>query len=59
VQVADHELSSADFEGVHLGHIRGSGAAIIWDEGYVTVLRNEPDHVSFVLQGHKSTGALA
>ena len=29
---------------------------IIWDEGTVEVLREEPDHLSFVLQGHKLTG---
>ncbi len=56
VQVADHDLSAGEFEGVHEGQARGSGAVIIWDEGTVDVLRDEPDHLSFVLDGHKLQG---
>src|SRR4051794_17770887 len=56
VQVADHDLSAGEFEGVHAGQPRGSGAVIIWDEGTVTVLRDEPDHISFVVDGHKIQG---
>jgi DNA polymerase Ligase (LigD) len=33
VPVEDHSLEAADFEGVHQGQARGSGAVIIWDEG--------------------------
>ena len=33
VPVDDHALSAGDFEGVHEGQSRGSGAVIIWDEG--------------------------
>ena len=29
---------------------------IIWDEGSLEILRNTPDHLSFVLDGHKLTG---
>jgi hypothetical protein len=36
--------------------IRGSGAVIISDEGTVQVLREEPNHLSFVLHGQKLTG---
>lgn len=54
--VEDHSLSAAEFEGVHEGQVRGSGAVIIWDEGTVEVLREEPDHLSFVLQGQKLAG---
>jgi DNA ligase D-like protein (predicted 3'-phosphoesterase) len=56
VQVADHDLSAGEFEGVHEGQARGSGAVIIWDEGTVDVLRDEPDHISFVVDGHKLHG---
>jgi bifunctional non-homologous end joining protein LigD len=56
VQVEDHTLSAGDFEGVHEGQARGSGAKIIWDEGTLEMLREEPEHLSFVLQGHKLTG---
>jgi DNA ligase D-like protein (predicted 3'-phosphoesterase) len=56
VQVEDHRLEAGEFEGVHEGPGRGSGAVIIWDEGIVDVLGDEPDHVSFVLTGHKLHG---
>jgi DNA ligase D-like protein (predicted 3'-phosphoesterase) len=56
VQVGDHSLSSGDFEGVHHGQARGSGAVIVWDEGSVNLLREEPDHLSFFLRGHKLNG---
>jgi bifunctional non-homologous end joining protein LigD len=54
VQVEDHDLFS-DFEGVYEGS-RGSGAVIVWDEGVVEVLSDEPDHMSFLLDGHKLVG---
>jgi DNA ligase D-like protein (predicted 3'-phosphoesterase) len=56
VPVQDHSLAAGEFEGVHEGQLRGSGAVIIWDEGTVDVLRNEPGHLSFVLHGQKLTG---
>jgi DNA ligase D-like protein (predicted 3'-phosphoesterase) len=56
VPVEDHSLDAGEFEGVHEGQTRGSGAVIIWDEGTVDVLRNEPDHLSFTLQGEKLSG---
>jgi DNA ligase D-like protein (predicted 3'-phosphoesterase) len=54
VQVDDHELFS-DFEGLY-EQSRGTGAVIVWDEGVVDVLREDDDHVSFHLDGHKLTG---
>jgi bifunctional non-homologous end joining protein LigD len=56
VQVDDHSLADGDFEGVHEGQARGSGAKIIWDEGTLEMLRDEPGHLSFVLLGHKLAG---
>ncbi len=56
VPVADHDLDAGDFEGVHEGQSRGSGAVIIWDEGTVDVLTDDPDHLSFVLHGEKLGG---
>jgi DNA ligase D-like protein (predicted 3'-phosphoesterase) len=56
VPVEDHSLAAGEFEGVHEGQIRGTGAVIIWDEGRLEVLREEPDHLSFVLHGQKLTG---
>jgi bifunctional non-homologous end joining protein LigD len=56
VPVEDHSLSAGEFEGVHEGRGRGSGAVVIWDEGTVQILREEPNHLSFVLYGQKLTG---
>lgn len=56
VPVEDHSLAAGEFEGVHEGQPRGSGAVIIWDEGTAWVLRDEPGHLSFELHGHKLAG---
>jgi DNA ligase D-like protein (predicted 3'-phosphoesterase) len=56
IPVEDHSRSAGEFEGVHEGQVRGSGAVIIWDEGTVQILRDEPNHLSFVLHGQKLTG---
>lgn len=56
VPVEDHSMSAGDFEGVHEGQRRGSGAVIIWDEGTVEMLRDEPGHLSFILHGRKLSG---
>jgi DNA ligase D-like protein (predicted 3'-phosphoesterase) len=59
VPVEDHALSAGDFEGVHAGHRRGSGAVIIWDEGAAEIGRDEPGHMSFILHGSKLRGGFA
>jgi len=56
VQVDDHSLDAGEFEGVYQGQRRGSGAVIIWDEGTVTSLRQDGEHLSFVLSGKKLNG---
>jgi DNA ligase D-like protein (predicted 3'-phosphoesterase) len=56
VPVEDHTLAAGEFEGVHEGQPRGTGAVIIWDEGTVDVLQDEPNHLSFVLDGRKLAG---
>jgi DNA ligase D-like protein (predicted 3'-phosphoesterase) len=59
VPVEDHDLEAGDFEGVHEGSRRGSGAVIIWDEGPAEIVRDEPGHLSFILHGGKLTGGFA
>jgi DNA ligase D-like protein (predicted 3'-phosphoesterase) len=59
VPVPDHDLAAGDFEGVHEGQARGSGAVIIWDEGRAEITRDEPGHLSFTAYGHKLTGGFA
>jgi DNA ligase D-like protein (predicted 3'-phosphoesterase) len=55
VPVPDHSLAAGEFEGVHADS-RGSGAVIVWDEGTVDVVVDDPDHLSFVLHGRKLEG---
>jgi len=59
VPVEDHELSAGEFEGVHEGHSRGTGAVIIWDEGPAEVSRDEPGHLVLNLHGSKLAGGFA
>jgi DNA ligase D-like protein (predicted 3'-phosphoesterase) len=56
VEVADHSVEAGEFEGVHAGATRGSGAVIVWDEGTLEELREEPDHLSLTLRGSKLSG---
>jgi hypothetical protein len=58
VPVEDHSLSAGDFEGIHAGQARGSGAVIIWDEGAAEIVRDEPDHRSFILYGRQAGGSI-
>ena len=59
VPVEDHSMAAGEFEGVHEGQSRGTGAVIIWDEGPAHIRREEPGHLSFVLQGRKLSGGFA
>jgi len=59
VPVDDHDLEAGDFEGVHEGHRRGSGAVIIWDEGAAEIVTDQPAHLSFILHGSKLAGGFA
>ena len=59
VPVEDHSLAAGEFEGVHDGQRRGTGAVIIWDEGTADVVRDEPGHLSFILHGQKLSGGFA
>ena len=56
VRVEDHSLAAGEFEGVHAGARRGSGAVIIWDEGTAVIVRRAPDHLSLDLHGRKLNG---
>jgi len=59
VPVEDHDLSAGEFEGVHQGQRRGSGAVIIWDEGPAQIIRTEPGHLALTLRGSKLSGGFA
>jgi bifunctional non-homologous end joining protein LigD len=61
VPVEDHALEQGEFEGVHAGQARGSGAVIVWDEGEYAPLDGDLDagHLAFTLHGHKLRGGFA
>jgi DNA ligase D-like protein (predicted 3'-phosphoesterase) len=59
VPVEDHALSAGDFEGIHAGQARGTGAVIIWDEGTAEITGDEPGHLSVRLDGSKLAGGFA
>jgi DNA ligase D-like protein (predicted 3'-phosphoesterase) len=59
VPVEDHTLDAGDFEGVHEGQRRGTGAVIIWDEGPADIVRDEPGHLVVTLRGSKLAGGFA
>lgn len=61
IQVEDHPLSYADFEGMIPAGQYGAGAVIIWDKGTWTPLRGLDDYqrgrLTFQLHGEKLRGA--
>jgi len=66
--VEDHALGAGDYEGVHAGARRGSGAVIIWDRGTYRGLDGSAvpvadalaaGHVALWLQGEKLRGGWA
>jgi bifunctional non-homologous end joining protein LigD len=59
VAVADHDLAAGEFEGVHAGARRGTGAVIIWDEGELEIVRETPGHLVVELRGAKLRGGFA
>jgi DNA ligase D-like protein (predicted 3'-phosphoesterase) len=59
MQVPDHGVEHAEFEGVHAGSPRGTGAVIIWDEGEFELVREQPDHLVVELHGEKLQGGFA
>lgn len=56
VQVEDHPLEYADFEGVIPEGQYGAGRVIIWDRGTYELLECEGDKVTFSLEGRKLRG---
>ena len=56
VPVEDHSMAAGEFEGVHEGARRGSGAVIVWDEGTADVHEESPDHLAVTLRGTKLNG---
>lgn len=56
IQVEDHPLEYADFEGVIPEGSYGAGVVEIWDRGDFRVLGEEEDKLVFFLRGEKMRG---
>ena len=56
VQVEDHPLEYADFEGIIPEGQYGAGKVIIWDRGTYEPLKKEPGKIEFILYGDRLKG---
>ena len=56
VQVEDHELSYADFEGEIPEGEYGAGKVEIWDKGTYSLIDKKPKKIAFKLDGEKLRG---
>jgi bifunctional non-homologous end joining protein LigD len=57
VQVEDHPLEYADFEGIIPPGQYGAGKVFIWDKGSYELLRREPEIIEFILHGERLQGS--
>ena len=56
VQVEDHAVEYIDFEGVIPDGSYGAGRVAIWDRGTFDLIDEQPDKISFRLNGDKLKG---
>lgn len=56
VEVEDHPLEYADFEGIIPKGQYGAGPVVIWDKGHYELLEKEEDKVSVRFHGRKLKG---
>lgn len=56
IQVPDHDLSYADFEGSIPEGSYGAGKVKIWDKGKLKILEKDKDKIEFELSGKKLKG---
>ncbi len=57
IEVEDHPLEYADFEGIIPKGMYGAGAVVIWDSGPYTLRERREDRISFTLDGRKLKGS--
>lgn len=57
VQVEDHDLEYASYEGTIPKGMYGAGKVEIWDKGEFDIKKNEKDKIEFVLKGRKLKGS--
>jgi DNA ligase D-like protein (predicted 3'-phosphoesterase) len=56
VQVEDHDLEYASYEGTIPKGMYGAGRVEIWDKGEFEIKKNDKDKIEFVLKGKKLKG---
>ena len=59
VEVEDHDLSYANFEGEIPKGFYGAGKVKIWDNGDYELIKREENEIVFVLKGKKLNGKYA
>lgn len=59
VEVEDHELSYANFEGVIPEGLYGAGKVKIWDKGTYQLVEEDPNKIKFILMGEKLKGVFS
>ena len=59
IEVEDHPLAWADFEGVIPAGQYGAGSVHIWDHGTYTLHEWSPDKIVFELHGSRINGSFA
>lgn len=57
VEVDDHDLEYADFEGEIPEGMYGAGKVEIWDKGNYHLIKQEPNLIEFEAKGNKMAGA--
>src|SRR5664279_1855516 len=56
IQVEDHDLAYADFEGVIEEGSYGAGKVEIWDKGEYEIVERQDDFLMFILRGRRMQG---
>ena len=56
IQVEDHALEYADFEGEIVGGQYGAGRVMIWDSGHYELLERSDEFLRFQLHGRRLRG---
>ena len=59
IQVEDHELEYADYEGIIPEGEYGAGAVVVWDSGAYEPVDWGDDLIDFVLEGERLRGGFA
>jgi DNA ligase D-like protein (predicted 3'-phosphoesterase) len=56
VEVEDHPVEYADFEGIIPEGEYGAGKVLVWDSGHYQLLKRDPKRIEFAVKGKKISG---